>query len=991
MTTRPGVVGSALVGRVEETRIVATLLGRAAAGDAGALLIFGDAGVGKTALMLKAGADAAPDTLVLPGACLPLTSLAIPFVAIRTAIRAARSDGVTLPRVFSPGEPISDVPVVFDAWLDDLCRDQPVMLAIDDLQWADQSTLDLLMYVLAGPPDRRLAVIATIRAAEIGEGHLLQRWLADIRHLPRVDQLTLGTLDRVATGDQLAGLLGAPPHQSLIEDVFTHTLGNAYLNRLVVSGLDPNARHLPPDLPSDLKSAVLQSWRRLSSTTRELARILAVGGGPLRVRDLDAVLRAALTRADRTATKSGPRDGVVQRLLREAVDAGVIDLARNETYWFHHPVIAEVLERTLTDQERVRWHSAFASHYEKLVTDDPATAVEALVEVADHHYQAGHLREAYEWALQASGAAAAAGGTAEMLRLLRRAVDLRDKLPSADESRHQLLTRLWDAAAAAGAHEDELDTVELLLGATDPSSHPLDVAELMVRRMHLRFSTGREFFDPNAMREAVRISAVEPGSWQHAFALAELAHAGVWQDDPDAGRNASRALEIARAAGHPRALSYALAANAVVAVTGSRAAEGLVFAAEGVEAASEAHDYWAFFHATLWEGNAQETWASATYANILRARREQLVGLGAPHAYIAMLAADEASSWLAIGNWREALNRLRFALGSDPGPFADVMARLTAALLAAWQGRTDEAVAHLARADELFSLSSEFLNYHFDAVRAVVNLATVNPAAAFEAALAGATSPGMPPTMCEWLLPFAARALADQIRSARDAGRNPADILGQLNDLVTRFPHVLRESGESTALWEIQISALDDLYRAEVGRARDDAENGEQWVRTVEACHSAMLAWDETYACWRGAEALLRRGHHNRDEAASVLRRGLALAEELEARPVLAELEALAASARIPVDRVPVMAMQGGADAETSASGALLDGLTAREREILDHVVAGRTYGEIARTLVISEKTVSSHISNLLRKTGTANRVDLSRLAARASQAGRDR
>jgi len=57
--------------------------------------------------------------------------------------------------------------------------------------------------------------------------------------------------------------------------------------------------------------------------------------------------------------------------------------------------------------------------------------------------------------------------------------------------------------------------------------------------------------------------------------------------------------------------------------------------------------------------------------------------------------------------------------------------------------------------------------------------------------------------------------------------------------------------------------------------------------------------------------------------------------------------------------------------------------LTAREREVLAYVVAGRTYGEIARELVISEKTVSAHISNLLRKTGTSSRVELAQLAGR--------
>jgi DNA-binding CsgD family transcriptional regulator len=53
------------------------------------------------------------------------------------------------------------------------------------------------------------------------------------------------------------------------------------------------------------------------------------------------------------------------------------------------------------------------------------------------------------------------------------------------------------------------------------------------------------------------------------------------------------------------------------------------------------------------------------------------------------------------------------------------------------------------------------------------------------------------------------------------------------------------------------------------------------------------------------------------------------------------------------------------------------------EREILAHLIAGRTYAEIAMALVLSEKTVSVHVSNMLRKTGTANRVELAQLAHR--------
>ena len=60
-----------------------------------------------------------------------------------------------------------------------------------------------------------------------------------------------------------------------------------------------------------------------------------------------------------------------------------------------------------------------------------------------------------------------------------------------------------------------------------------------------------------------------------------------------------------------------------------------------------------------------------------------------------------------------------------------------------------------------------------------------------------------------------------------------------------------------------------------------------------------------------------------------------------------------------------------------------LEGLTPREQEVLGHLVAGRTYAEIARSLYISDKTVSAHVSNLLRKTGTASRHEVSALVLR--------
>lgn len=104
------------------------------------------------------------------------------------------------------------------------------------------------------------------------------------------------------------------------------------------------------------------------------------------------------------------------------------------------------------------------------------------------------------------------------------------------------------------------------------------------------------------------------------------------------------------------------------------------------------------------------------------------------------------------------------------------------------------------------------------------------------------------------------------------------------------------------------------------------------------------------------------------------MRKGLSLARSLGAEPVIDALNVLVVAAHIPVEQVQ--------HAIRSSDDPIRSVLTDRERSILSYLVAGRTYGEIARELFISEKTVSAHVSNLLGKTGARNRIDLARLVS---------
>lgn len=139
------------------------------------------------------------------------------------------------------------------------------------------------------------------------------------------------------------------------------------------------------------------------------------------------------------------------------------------------------------------------------------------------------------------------------------------------------------------------------------------------------------------------------------------------------------------------------------------------------------------------------------------------------------------------------------------------------------------------------------------------------------------------------------------------------------------------------------------------------------------------MPWFEAYAGWRAAEALLGRGRVGRPEGVGYLRAAHQLAVRLGAERIRDDLLDLARLVHVALEPPEVRAAR---------DDPRLAGLTPREREMVDLLCAGLTYAEIAATLVISEKTVSSHVSNVLRKTATANRVELSRLVGRVSQSG---
>ena len=111
------------------------------------------------------------------------------------------------------------------------------------------------------------------------------------------------------------------------------------------------------------------------------------------------------------------------------------------------------------------------------------------------------------------------------------------------------------------------------------------------------------------------------------------------------------------------------------------------------------------------------------------------------------------------------------------------------------------------------------------------------------------------------------------------------------------------------------------------------------------------------------------------DRAATALRQAHAIASELGALPLLAEIERVSRRTRVSVEAPTRLALD-----ETAAHGL---GLTPREAEVLALVAAGRTNRQIGDDLFVSDKTASVHVSNILRKLGVNSRVDAAAVAQR--------
>jgi DNA-binding CsgD family transcriptional regulator len=997
----------AFVGRAGELTQGSAALARAAERQPAVLLVSGEAGVGKTRLLHEIATDARRRGFrILEGGCVQLGSDGLPFGPVIEALRGLSDElspaqldqvlGTSRAALMSvmPGmESSSNRPSSVETSqgtlfehiflvLRRLARLAPVALLVEDVHWADRTTLEFLVFVVRNLRDDPIALIGTYRSDELHRRHPLRPILAELERSGRAERLALQPFDRREVAAQVQGILGAEPDPELVDSVYARSDGNAFLAEELVAvggGLG---------LPENLQDLVLVRVGVLGDATQELLRTASVAGSRFDLAQLAAVA-------------SLPHGGLFEA-VREAIDAHILvpfGEADGDQFAFRHALLQEAIYMELLPSQRIPLHEAYARDLELNGRGDDAAGAAAL---AYHWAAARNFGRAFEASVRAGLAADAIYAVADARVNYERALELWDSVPDAEArsplDRIDLLTR----AATAAARTSRTKATGHLRAAIDLA----DRAGLPLRAGFLRaflaalFWIWDDLVALDQLREAIAMIPTDPPSAERARALGQLGALLVTVERCSEGLLVlEEALAVMHAVGTPPFPVGTLATLGLDLTVPRRVEsvaleqQGLALAALGdletgldrigqsraianeLQIASRINEGWIAESLVLTRAGMFEEALQRGLAGADEATAQGLAGMqGAINLFFA------AQPLVALGRWNEAAQLIEQSLrqADDIG----LMAVLDCVV----------APFEVARGD--FAMAERRLARQRGYARRVRWPFPITAHFAADAALAlWRNDPGAAATSIREVLPsldvatdiwvghlgplyalglWAEADLAALGRRQESEGTARAAI-DTGRELLGRMRAYAEDTAARRPLYTPQAAAWLASCEAEFGRA-EGRSDPDAWAAAAAAWDRIRMPYPRAYALLREGQAVLA-GRGDRARAADAIRQGSSIAAELGARPLAERFEDLAG--RLGVRPEPDRVTQPGAPRHPGRYE-----LTRRELEILDLLAGGRTDGEIAADLFISKKTVSVHINNIKGKLGADSRVGIIRSAA---------
>jgi DNA-binding CsgD family transcriptional regulator/tetratricopeptide (TPR) repeat protein len=992
---------SRFVGRRAELGRLEAAFAYASGGDPVTLCVGGEAGVGKTRLVTRfAGQVRGSGGQVLLGGCIELGEGSLPYAPVVEALRGLGRglEPAVLDELVGPGRPLlarllpelgqgeestsaglavgsSAQARLFEAFLallERLADRSPTVLVVEDLHWADRSTLDLLTFLVRNLRAALLLVL-TYRTDELHRRHPLRPFLAGLDRSGRAERLEVDRFDRVDLADLLAGILGTKPDDELVEGIYRRSEGNAFFaEELLATTHQGNGRSLPPSLENVLLSRV----QVLPEDAQATLRIVATASGRVEHELLAAV--SELPEADLLAA------------LRAAVAHQVLvpDPA-TETYAFRHALTQEALYAELLPGERARLHAAFA----RVLTQRPDLAepnrLAAPARLAYHWVRAHDPARALPAAVEAGLQSQAAYGFADAQRHFETALELWDQVADAEQrlglDHAAVLQHAAESAYLAGDPNRAITLTHAALVDVEAAKDPVRAGLLHGRLGGYLRATGGEgaFAEYEA---AVRLVPTSPPLAERAQVLAAFGEALIGQGHYRESRDlCEEAIAIAGQIGALAEEGDARKALGVdLAFLGDlKAGVGQLSQArriaEGVGKVDEVARTFATLSGLLEAFGELE---AATAVALEGAELAASQGLGRWHS--PFLTATAARALFALGRWDDAEVLLHRAADRVAPELAAARVYIYTARsqLDLARGLAASAAEHLAVAREAYAQTVTqpwFATPLFTATAELAmlegRLGDADAAVAEGLRVAGADLIFDAPLYALGLRVAAdraelarARRTGDEVLEAREVG----------NALAGELRARMSPEGADGTVPTPRTEAQAVLCEAELARLGGHSDP-DLWAAAAKAWQRLGEPYPTAYARWREAEALLLGGLV-REQVEPSLRAAHATASELGAASLRAEIEALARRGRLNL----------GTDAATTPPPAPeppspLDrlGLTAREQEVLALVAIGRTNRQIAETLFISPKTATVHVSNILGKLGVRSRVEAATIAHR--------
>lgn len=529
------------VGRRAELQRLRDAIRSVGAGRSDFMLLSGEAGIGKTRLLDEVTRNAPPGVEIHWGYCSPVEG-APPFLVwqqcfrsvvrlrtIKTVLRAfgeAASEARRLllgadrglledsPAWDSPGKRFRTFDAIAQG-LAELARQRPLVLVLDDLQFADLGSLMLLEFLI----QQRTTGLLLLGAARDTEGPTdaaRAAALANVRAACRAELLLSGL-----TAEEVAQFVALRLHEpgDLAESLHARTGGNPFF--LSVLALNQEALQPNEQLPTAIRQAILHRLSTLDHECVALLRIAAVCG-----RELD---RGVLARATATSPEQ------CARLLRDGAAARVVAASGSE-YRFSHDLIREVLYADLNDDERSRAHLAVGRALE--ASSDFQDAQHAAM-LAHHFAQGAHFggaMRALDLSIRAGAYALRNFAYEEAIEQFTRASQLLALSDEADPATEcAILLDLGLSRISAGQREAGQTTLNLAATKARELGAAAELANVALSLSPGLFAIEVGGYDP-VLVELLREALAQVGHQNdklRALLLARLALALYWADTFD--------------------------------------------------------------------------------------------------------------------------------------------------------------------------------------------------------------------------------------------------------------------------------------------------------------------------------------------------------------------------------------------------------------------------------------------------------------------------